>query len=243
MTTIFSRDKFRWFAAETLVVVLGILIALSLDEYMSERQDRVTEIEYVKRLHGTVNADLRYVENLWIPGLRAKRNALEAVLPVVHGHQPVPDDVATFFKNVSMGGIGSATRQSWIADNVFRALVSTGNLRLINDPELRVEISRYYGYTDYMFERLRGRHTGYVAYVHSFLPAELRDDVDLAAYESFGIDFAVSRIMSDEFRGLANAEYNALLFSESLDFGGRANFLIEQLEQYLTGLGEQPDNH
>lgn len=236
-TTILSSNKLRWFAAETLVVVLGILIALSLDEYRSDRQDHVIATEYIKSLQESINVDLRYVENNWKPALRAKREALESVLPVVHGHEPVPDDIETFFKNVSMGGIGSATRQSWIADNVYRDLVSTGNLRLIRDPGLRGRVSQYYGYTDSMIERLRGRHTGYVLYVHTIMPAELRDDVNLAAYENFGIDYALSRILSDDFRGLANAEYNALLFSESLDFESLAISLLEDLENYLAEYG------
>jgi hypothetical protein len=55
---VLSGARLRWFAAETLIVVLGILIALSLDDYRSDRQDRLMAIEFIERLQGSVNADL-----------------------------------------------------------------------------------------------------------------------------------------------------------------------------------------
>jgi hypothetical protein len=123
--------------------------------------------------------------------LRAKREAMEAILPAVHGQEPVPEDIESFLLNVSRGGIGGVSKSSFIADHAFRDFLATGNLRLIGDSEVRDKISQYYGYSDFSFERARGRHTKYVSFVHTVIPAELREDVDLAAYESFGIDYAL----------------------------------------------------
>ncbi len=37
------NQSFRWLAAELLVVVLGILIAFQIEEFRSERKDRIEE--------------------------------------------------------------------------------------------------------------------------------------------------------------------------------------------------------
>ncbi len=39
-----SADKFRWLFADTLVIVLGVLIALGLDDSWTDRRDRLQAI-------------------------------------------------------------------------------------------------------------------------------------------------------------------------------------------------------
>jgi len=46
------------------------------------------------------------------------------------------------------------------------------------------------------------------------MPSELRDDIDSDSLERFGVDYALKRLLSDEFRNLVNQEYNLLLFME-----------------------------
>jgi hypothetical protein len=227
-----STEKLRWFFVETLVVVLGILIALGLDDYRSNRQDRVLEIDYVQRIQCSVASDLANFRSAWQPRLRAKRVALEAILPVVRGQLPVPDDVATFLENVGRGGMMGASSQSWIADSIVQDLNSSGNWRVISDPDVKVATIRYYGRTQFLFESLQARQTNYVMYVHSAIPAELRDGSSLEAMQEFGLDFALKRLLSDEFRSLANQEYNSMLFMESLDFGSLAESLLSDVEAY-----------
>ena len=130
----------------------------------------------------------------------------------------------------------SGSAQPWFADTTFQDLRSTGNLRVIRDPDIRAQISLYYGRITSRYEGLSTRHTGYVAYVHTAIPAELRDDIDTKALEDFGIDFALERIISDEFRALANEEYNYMLYLGSISFEEDAKTLQSLLEEYRLGL-------
>ena len=224
-----------------LLVVLGILIALGLDDYRSDRQDRALEIDYVRHIQCSVEVDLANIRDGWQPRLRAKRDALEAILPVVRVQIPVPDDIATFLDNVGRAGMLGATGQSWIADTTFKDLSSSGNLRLIGDRDVREAMIHYYGRTQYLFEKVRARNTDYVMYVHSAIPAELRAYKSLEVLQEFGLDYALKRLSSAEFRILANQEYNKMLFLQTLDFENLAESLHSDLAAYRLQLEGSTD--
>lgn len=230
-----SAQRARWFVTETLVIVIGVLIAITLDDLWNRQEELRLEIDYVRRLQEDLETERLYVENTRKPALQLKRKSLEAILPVIRGQEPVPDDVVAFLHNVSRGGIGSASAVEPLFDTTFEDLRATGNLRLISDSNLRSIIVRHYADKEFEALRLQGRRTGYIAFVHGVMPAELRDDVDAAAIDEFGADYALDKLLSDEFRNLANQEYNRLIFLEGIpiaDFDG----LIERLEAYQVEL-------
>ncbi len=231
-----SSKGIRWLLAETLVVVLGVLIALALNDFWTGQQEHRLAIDYIKRMQEDVEHDLWYVRERLHPRLREKRAALSQVLPIVRGQAPVPDDVLAFFRNVSRGGIMSAAAQPWYADTTFQDLRSTGNFRIIRNPALRERIALYYGRLGATFANLATRHTGYVSFVHTVIPAELREDIDQRAIEDFGIEFALGRILSSEFRALANEEFNYMLFYSGLDFEAQAEDMRGMLQEYLREL-------
>ena len=129
-----------------------------------------------------------------------------------------------------------ASTSDWVTDTTFRDLLSTGNLRLIRSPELRGKISSYYELLDAQLARVESRRTAYVSFVHTVIPAELREDMDLESVRSFGVDFALKRLLSDDFRIVLNEEYNTMLFMEGRDFAGFANAMLIELESYRVAL-------
>ncbi len=76
-----SGSRLQWLFGETLVVVLGVLIALSLDDYWTDRQERDLELQYLDRITEDVHADIDYVDNtihdLWVRKLKI----LDAIAP------------------------------------------------------------------------------------------------------------------------------------------------------------------
>lgn len=131
-----AESRLQWLFGETLVVVLGVLIALSLDGYWTDRQERDLELQYLDRIIMDVHADINYVDNtirdLWI----RKLQILDAIAPIVRGNKPVPENPETFLRNVALGGIGGASSARWVTSTTFDDLISTGNLRLICDAEI-----------------------------------------------------------------------------------------------------------
>ncbi len=191
-----SGSRLQWLFGETFVVVLGVLTALSLDGYWTDRQERDLELQYLDRIIVDVHADVDYVENtirnLWVRKLRI----LDAIAPIVRGDKPAPVNAESFLRNVALGGIGGASSTRWVTSTTFDDLRSTGNLRLIRDAEMRRKIARYYDDFDALYSRARDRKSGYVSYVHSLLPAELRADMSLSAMQDFGVERAVEHFTS-----------------------------------------------
>jgi len=228
--------QWRWVFSETLVIVIGVLIALGLDDYWTDRQERILELQYVKRIHANATSDVAFIDQIRVR-LDRKFRALDDIAPVVRGHEPVPDDVESFLRNAALGGLIGASSVAWITRTTFEDLVSTGNLRLIRDPDLRREILIYYDDVDKGYISRLGRRTGYVDYIHSLMPAELREDMNFAAMETFDTDRAVAGLLSNEFEGLLNQEYNYAFFVQRFDSRLGAKRLLNNLEIYVQQFG------
>jgi len=235
-TETISTRSVRWLIAETLVVVLGIVIALGLDDWRTERFERKLEIEYIERIQKDINRDLDYIESIWKPRLLLKREALESIAPVIRGKSPVPDDVAGFLTDVSLGGVLGMSAAFWYTDTTFQDLRATGNFRLIVDPAIRAEVSEYYELLAATTLGVERRFGSYASFVHSIMPAELRGDINLETIEQFGVDYAMRRLLTDEFRNMLNQEYNLLLYMERRRYEAIGRSLLEELEVYRKDL-------
>jgi hypothetical protein len=207
-----SGSRLRWLFFETLVIVLGVLVALGINDWWTERQDRDLERAYLARMLDEVREDTKYLERFSSDLPNRKLAVLREIAPVVRGRQPIPDDPMEFLGNVSRGGMGGFAASNWIKRTTYDDLISTGNLRLIRDTALRQHISTYYQASEFQMARLRPRVSGYVPFVHAHMPAELRDDLTQEAMEAFGIERALAAFTSPEFESLLNKEINLALF-------------------------------
>ena len=226
----------RRLIGETLVIVFGVLIAIGLDDYWTRQQEQDLELQYLQRIHEDLRADIQFIGDYYVNGLRTKLNALDAIAPVVRGHKPIPGDLELFLKNVSLGGIMGASKITWVQDDTFQDLKFTGNLRLIRNANLRQKISSYYLESDGITVRAEARLTGYVAFVHSQVPAELRSEMRLEDMQKFGMDRAAKRFTSEEFQDLLNKEYNLAYFLRYLNLGPESAQLARELEEYIQEL-------
>ena len=231
-----TGSSLRWILSETLVIVLGVLLALALDDYWTAHQERDLELQYLLRLQADVQADIDYIDQVVRERLDIKVQSLADIAPIVRGQKPVPEDVESFLRSVALGGLLGASSTRWIRDTTFEDLKFTGNLRLIRDVDLRQKISRYYAEFDTFYGRSRDRRTGYAAYVHALVPAELRNDMEFADMEEFGIERAIVRFTSNEFQDLFNQEYNYAFFTQRLNFRARSAQLKTDLEEYTRRL-------
>lgn len=148
----------------------------------------------------------------------------------------MPTDSVAFLKSVSLGGVIGTTAAAWYTDTTFQDMRATGNLRLIQDAAVRAEIAEYYEMLESEALRLERRFTNYVPFVHSVMPSELREDIDSESLEKFGTDYALERLLSDEFRELLNQEYNLMLFMERVEVEEFARSLYDELESYRISL-------
>lgn len=233
-----NKTRWRWLIGEVAVVIIGVLAALSIEQAWSDRQDRNLEIEYLKTIRSAVLGDIEYVDGFSQDQLKIKMDALEAIGPVVRGFEPIPENVEEFLRNTSLGAIGGISPTYRVTRSTFDDLVSTGNLRLISDADVRRGIVSYYASYDIQFTRVVERLTDYPAYVHGIIPAELRDDMHKEDLDSFNVDRAIEKVMNDEFQTLVNREYNLALFMKGtyVTYLRSANTFLNNLEAHIQRL-------
>ena len=134
-----TRLNWRLLLGEFVVIVVGVLMALWVDQLREARVNAQLEVEYLESLVIDLEADLAQFDETeaW---MRRSEGAAATVLALYEGSPPIKD-VADLVAAVETAGW-----QHWpsITRNTIDDLRSTGNVRLIRDPALRRAISSYY---------------------------------------------------------------------------------------------------
>jgi hypothetical protein len=139
LTKMSTRLNWRFLLGEFVVIVVGVLMALWVDQLREARVNAELEIEYVESLVTDLDADLAQFDTTetW---MRRQEAAAVTVLALYEGSPPT-EDLADLVAAVETAGWQYSPS---ITRNTIEDLRSTGNLRLIRDPELRRAIAAYY---------------------------------------------------------------------------------------------------
>ena len=133
------RLNWRLLLGEFIVIVVGVLMALWVDELREARFNAALEVEYLQSFVTDLEADLAQFDETeaW---MRRSEAAAATVLALYKGAPPT-DNAADLAMAVETAGW-----QDWpvITRNTIDDLRSTGNLRLIRDRALRRAIAAYY---------------------------------------------------------------------------------------------------
>jgi len=134
-----TRINWRFLLGEFFVVVIGVLVALWVDQVQTARADAELEIEYLKSFLIDLDEDLAQFDSAdaWS---RRQEAAAATVLALYDGLPPTENiaDLAAAVETAGWQYVLTITR------NTIDDLTSTGNLRLIRDPALRRAIASYY---------------------------------------------------------------------------------------------------
>jgi len=134
-----TRVNWRFLLGEFVVIVVGVLMALWVDQLREARDNAELEVEYVKSFVIDVDADLAQFDEAerW---MRRQESAAAMVLALYEGSPPTenPADLVAAVETAGWQYSPSITR------NTIEDLRSTGNFRLIRDPALRRAIATYY---------------------------------------------------------------------------------------------------
>ena len=134
-----TRLNWRLLVGELVVIVVGVLMALWVDELREARVHAELEVEYLQSLVTDLEADLAQFDSTeaW---MRRQESSAASVLALYEG-APLTENLADLVTAVETAGwqyYPSITR------NTIEDLRSTGNLRLLRDAALRRAISSYY---------------------------------------------------------------------------------------------------
>ncbi|RRQ48124.1 hypothetical protein DZC72_10375 [Maribacter algicola] len=220
----------KYAIGEIVLVVIGILIALQINNWNEERKSKNLEISYLKNLKEDVKSDSLYFERSWftnvgkkIEGLtKAKNYYLDGIVPL---------DTISFINDISYGGIygiGTITPNS----RTYKELVSTGNISLITNQDIREQIVDYYLNIDFLSSYASNLQSGYPHFINSYkvYNPKSRDNIN-----SDEIPILLKKMRKDEFYELTNREltyvYSTLSRLERLK--KESSLLYHKIEEYL----------
>lgn len=138
--------KYFWYAlGEILLVVIGILIALQINNWNETRKERKIERSYIKLLTNDLKADSNRLEELILFSDNSVASK-QIILDYLNRETPKPDSLGSHFLRASFSGI-----QSFVPNkSAFEEVRNAGGLSLIKDENVRNSVLTLYNAYDEM---------------------------------------------------------------------------------------------
>lgn len=234
-------------AGEFLVIVLGVLVALAVDEWRETRAERAREAAYYRALAEDLDRDLEEYE-FSLDFLDRSVDAAEHVLAAIRGEEPA-DPVRPLAHSVTYASW--VNYPAWTSGTVDE-LVNSGSIRLILDEDIKRAMLSYRDLVDEWKPRLHGPEHGtfleYRRYKREYLPYEIAVAPDPADSPEGGVDPAVDaelarRLRGDEaLRGLVQQMTGEWMTLQAILRSQRdaAADLRARIEAKLSAAGEPP---
>ena len=162
------RPKLRWFAAEILIVVCGVLIALTLNAWWANRQRAADEAALRAELRRDVVATREILAGrleLSRVGAERARDILRVMADGADG--PARDSVLAQVGSVFTFGIWTP------ANDTYEEALGSGRLALLTDAELRLALTRYRARSARVGDSYRLIQTQYYEELEPFMVANL----------------------------------------------------------------------
>lgn len=172
-----TRRYLLYAVGEILLVMIGILLALQVNEWNQTRTNRQLEKNYLRNFLLDLKTDSLVIEQNKKILREEKMPGLRMINRLLHSDTPCcKDSVKWAIANSAfLGWALSQERSTATRDEI----ISSGNLRLISNEELRVALIRYYTYWEHALDRTNQRKSGYPNFTYElFDPDAPQDDAE-----------------------------------------------------------------
>jgi hypothetical protein len=173
------RRRVGSLAAEFMVIVVGVLVALAVDQWREDQADAGLRSFYLSALEADLVSDSAAIEDAVArAGLVRRTSAeLEELIP----SQDAPRDEGAFLRAITslLSNITFVSNSTTVQD-----ITSSGNLRLLENPELRNRLLRYALYVRTRSDAIEtngsnvGRHTFPAAFLEPPIFVGLRERLE-----------------------------------------------------------------
>jgi hypothetical protein len=133
------RGRVRWFAAQFVVIVTGVLVALAANDWAQRAREQRLAEEYAVRIVEDLDRIALSLEGV-IHWTAALESAGDVLLPVLEGRLPLRDSLLV----MTAAYQASRARAPDLNPIAYRELLATGQIRLFRDPPLRQALGNYF---------------------------------------------------------------------------------------------------
>jgi len=169
-----TSKYFKYAIGEIILVVIGILIALQINNWNEDKKKYLDTKIYVDNLIDDLKKDtLMYADQ--INAAKIKNRFCKEIYEIIMQGKVINDSSAFILNLQSAGRLIIPT----ITANTYKDLISTGNLKLIKDKESIAAIREYYNnpldwwYQDYKEQLVNG----YLPIVVDAIPMHLHEEI------------------------------------------------------------------
>jgi hypothetical protein len=240
---IWRKFKLEWSYAigELFIVVVGVLIALAIDQWNDNRLERLEEIDAVSRILVDLQTDLKDFD-FRLKSVAAKEESLLRVKAALAGDTEI--DPVVFLTDIIIGA-DFGWNQGFAQRSTYDNLMASGRLGIIQDADIRVQISDNYRLYQDEHIRIEERETDYPALSYRLVPRRgHKEDIEHIALERTiepGLSDSellelVDLVQRSSIHDHVTAELNLARFIREVELAlqSRAVALMSELERYQT---------
>jgi hypothetical protein len=179
-------------AAEFLIIVLGVLIALGVDDWRQGREELKVASDYLHDITAELRQNLCTVERIRARHMPRKLENLQTVLDFLNDPKAEVADPAMLLHAFARS---TSSARPWLVDNQYQALQNSGNVRLVRKLHPDLSLASVYEGPEVLFsqdERIRGT---YPVVVNELIPAQLQSE--FSQLKGYARD-AVAPVMVDD---------------------------------------------
>jgi hypothetical protein len=130
--------NYKYFFQELIIVVAGILIALSLNSWREDNIERNRELFYLKSLKADFEQTLNSLTEINNQNLESKAAVQRMIAVIEHpDDKHSTDSLKSFFRNLF------GFNRFVPASGTYKEIISSGSLQILTNDELRIALSSW----------------------------------------------------------------------------------------------------
>lgn len=132
-----NKIKWQYALGEIFIVIIGITIAFSLNKCSENSKAQTLKLQYLSNIKRDVEADKAILENN-LESIKKKIDIASEIIPKLNTN--APDKMSIVGKVFSIISLTNFNPN----DNTYQTLINSGDLKLIDDFEIKTAIEKHY---------------------------------------------------------------------------------------------------
>ncbi|MEX0644260.1 MAG: hypothetical protein WD076_03060 [Parvularculaceae bacterium] len=137
----FRKQEWTAIALDFLIVVVGVFVGLQVNNWNEARSERAREAFAIAALRSDFQA-LEFSVSHGVCWHRRALDGLQVIAEALNAGRLAPEDEARFENGLRFGYMNASTNK---ASGTLTELLSSGNMELLRDPQLRAALIEYEG--------------------------------------------------------------------------------------------------